>query len=153
MPTISNLGADGINPKSSAHQPMQNPERGHYGTLAIKVKYTDVLLAANTYILAKLPGGCAITRAEWLVTSAFNDGLDFGITKLDGTGGDADVLFDDSTIANHAAGFKNDGAGLHATSCFDGYLTTTDICYVSCDPTADTTSGEGTLFIEYLMPL
>ena len=83
MATVSNLGADGINPKSSAHQPMGNIERSHYGTLAIKVKYVDVITAANTYVLAKLPGSCVVTRAEWLVTTAFNDGIDFGIRDVD----------------------------------------------------------------------
>lgn len=153
MATVSNLASDGVNPKASAKANMDSPERSHYGTLAIKVNFADIPLAADTYILAKLPGGCAITRAEWLVTSAFTDGADFGITKLDGTGGNQDVLFDDNTVANHGFGFLNDGAGVHATQCFNGYLTTDEICYVSCDPTADMVQGEGYLFIEYLKVL
>ena len=153
MATVSNLAADGINPQASAHASMDSPERSHYGTMAIKVNYADVITAANTYVLAKLPGSCAITRCEWLVTTAFNDGIDFGIRDVDGANGDADVLLDDSTVNNEAAGFINDGAGLHATSAFNGYLTTDTVCYVTCSAAADLTSGEGYLFIEYLKTL
>ena len=152
MANVSLLASDGINPKLSMHANLDGGERPATGSMAIKVIHSDIPTAANTYVLGKLPVGAAITKATWVVTVAFNDGIDFGISDVNGTTGtegDLDALQDDSAVNNHTVGIYQT---IHASNNYTGHLCVTD-SYIVASGTNNLTAGEGTLVVEYVKTL
>ena len=153
MANVSNLAADGVNPKASMMGLVDGGERPATGSVAIKILHSDIPTAANTYVLAKLPVGCAVIGATWIVTTAFTDGIDMGISDVGGTtgtDGDLDCIQDDSVAANHTVGAY--AALKHASNNYVPHLCTTD-SYIVASAAADLSAGEGTLVVDYVKPL
>ena len=155
MANVSLLAADGVNPQSSIMQSTTNDEVGKVNVLALDLVHTDFPTAANTYVLAKLPVGCTVINVTCIVTSAFNDGFDLGISNVDGaagTDGDVDGLADDSAVNNHTVGVYTGGRTIHASNNFLGHRCITD-SYVVISATNNMTQGAMKVFIEYVNPL
>jgi len=152
MANVSLLAPDGVNPKASILGKKDGAERGATNQMVIKLGHADIPTAANTYVLGKLPVGAAVVGVTWIVTTAFTDGIDFGISDVDGTSGtegDLDILQDDSAVNNHAVGvYKH----LHASNNYNGHLCVTD-SYIVASATADLSAGAGTLVVEYIKTL
>lgn len=153
MANVSLLAADGINPKSSMLGKVDAAERGSGGSMVIKIVHSDIPLTANTYVIGKLPVGSVVTGATWIVTTAFTDGVDIGISNSSGaagTDGDVDAIQDDSVANNHTVGAY--AALKHASNNYVPHLCTTD-SYIVASPAADLSAGEGTLVVEYIKTL
>ena len=115
--------------------------------------HSDIPTAANTYVLAKLPVGCAVIGATWIVTTQFSDGIDMGISNSSGaagTDGDVDAIQDDSVANNHTVGAY--AALKHASNNYVPHLCTTD-SYIVASAAGDLTAGEGTLIVDFVKPL
>ena len=163
MANVSKLAADGINPAASILGKVDGAERPAFNQMVINVIHSDIPTAANTYVLGKLPVGAAVTRAVWVVKTAFTDGIDFGISDVDGTAGtegNLNVLLDDSQQNNQAVGVYLAG-GEKASGKMCGLLTSTTyvsmlghLCvtdsYIVASAAADLSAGEGTLVVEYI---
>ena len=155
MANVSLMNADGVTPNSSIKLNTTNDEVSKVNVFSVDLIHSDFPTAANTYVLGKLPVGSVITNVTCLVTSAFNDGFDLGISDVDGTAGtdgNLDGLADDSAVNNHTAGVYTGGRTLHASNNFAGHVCTTD-SYVVISATADMTQGAMNVFIEYIKPL
>ena len=153
MANVSLLAADGINPKSSMLGKVDAAERGSGGSMVIKIVHSDIPLTATTYVIGKLPVGSVVTGATWIVTTAFTDGVDIGISNSSGaagTDGDVDAIQDDSVANNHTVGAY--AALKHASNNYVPHLCTTD-SYIVASPAADLSAGEGTLVVEYIKTL
>ena len=153
MSNVSLLAADDTNPKASMLGQVGAGERPYTNHMAIKVVHSDIPTAANTYILGKLPVGAVVTNAWWVVTTAFTDGVDIGISNSSGaagTDGNPDVIQDDSVANNHAVGCYP--ANTHASNNYPGHLCTTD-SYIVASAAADLSAGVGTLVVEYIETL
>lgn len=149
------LAADGINPKNSILGKVDGAERGAMNRLVVNLTYSDIPTASDTYVLGKLPVGAAVTNAYWVVSTAFSDGVDFGITDVDGTAGtdgNVDIIMDDNTTANHTVGIYRADKGTHASNNYAGHLCITD-SYVTATPSGTNTAGVGTLVVEYIETL
>ena len=155
MANNSLMAADATNPGPSIKLNTTNDEVSKVNVFAGDLLYSDFATAADTYILGKLPVGSVITNVTCLVTTAFNDGFDLGISNSSGaagTDGNLDGLADDSAVNNHTVGVYTGGGTLHASNNFAGHVCTTD-SHVVISATADMTQGAMKGFIEYLSPL
>tara|TARA_R100000458_G_scaffold43956_1_gene41959 strand:+ start:3591 stop:4103 length:513 start_codon:yes stop_codon:yes gene_type:complete len=170
MANVSNLAGDGINPQADSIGLVDGAERPAFNQMVIKFDLNDIPLAANTYILGKLPVGAAITRAILVVDTAFSHALDIGISDVNGaeaagagTDGNLDVLLDGSQQANTAKGVYLAGGekasgkmcGLLTSSTYVsmlGHLCETD-SYIVASPATNLTTGAGTLVVEYIKTL
>ena len=154
MAIVSLLAPDGTNPKASMLGAVDAGERGAKNTMVIKIGFADVPATADTYVLGKLPVGAAVTGCWWIVTEAFTDGLDFGISTVAGvagTDGDLDILNNDNILANHTVGIHPMFA--HASNnTGSNHLCVTD-SHICVKPEADETTGAGTLVVEYIKTL
>ena len=153
MANVSLLAADDTNPKASMLGKVGAGERPYTNHMAIKVVHSDIPTAANTYILGKLPVGAVVTNAWWVVTTAFTDGVDIGISNSSGaagTDGNPDVIQDDSVANNHAVGCYP--ANTHASNNYPGHLCTTD-SHIVASAAGDLTAGEANLVVEYIETL
>lgn len=155
MANVSLMAADNVNPGSTIKLNTTNDEVGKVNVFAADLVFGDFATAANTYVLGKIPVGSIVTNVTCVVTSAFNDGFDLGISDVNGTAGtdgDLDGLADDSAVNNHTAGVYTGGRTLHASNNFTGHNCTTD-SYIVISATADMTQGAMKVFIEYVAPL
>ena len=155
MANVSLMAADNVNPSPSIKLNTTNDEVGKVNLFAVDLDYSDFATAANTYVLGKIPVGSIVTNVTCVVTSAFNDGFDLGISNVDGgagTDGNLDGLADDSAVNNHTAGIYTNGGTLHASNNFAGHNCTTD-SYIVISATNDMTQGAMKVFVEYVAPL
>ena len=155
MGNVSLMAADNVNPNSSIKLKTENAEIGKVQIFAVDLVYSDFATAANTYVLGKIPVGSVITNATLVVTTAFNDGLDIGVSNVSGaagTDGDVDIIADDSAVNNHTVGVYTNGRTIHASNNFPGHNCITD-SYIVISATADMTQGAAKLFVEYVAPL
>ena len=155
MANVSLMAADNVNPGSTIKLNTTNDEVGKVNVFAADLVFGDFATAANTYVLGKIPVGSIVTNVTCVVTSAFNDGFDMGISNIDGaagTDGDIDGLADDSGVANHTVGIYTGGRSIHASNNFLGHNCITD-SYIVISAVADMTQGAMKVFIEYVAPL
>jgi hypothetical protein len=155
MANVSVMAADGINPDSSIRLNTTNDEVGRVNVFAVDLVFGDFATAANTYVLGKIPVGSIVTNVTCVVTSAWNDGFDMGISDVNGTAGtdgDIDGLADDSGVNNHTVGIYTGGRTVHASNNFLGHNCITD-SYIVISAVADMTQGAMKVFIEYVAPL
>ena len=155
MANVSVMAADNVNPAPAIKLNTTNDEVGRVNVFAVDLVYGDFATAANTYVLGKIPVGSIITNVTCVVTSAWNDGFDMGISDIDGTAGtdgDIDGLADDSGVAKHTVGIYTGGRSIHASNNFLGHNCITD-SYIVSSAVADMTQGAMKVFIEYVAPL
>ena len=154
MANNSLLSSDGVNPKQGMIGAISSSERG-LSRVAVKVKAADIPTSGDTYVVAKLPVGCAVVNAYWIVSSAFSNLVDIGITDIGGTAGtdgNVDILIDGSTKDSKAVGISRADASTHASNNYAGHLCITD-SYVTITCAGAQNTGEGTLVVEYLEAL
>ena len=155
MANVSVMAADNVNPAPAIKVSTVNDEVGKVNLFAVDLVFGDFATAANTYVLGKIPVGSIVTNVTCVVTSAWNDGFDLGISNIDGaagTDGDIDGLADDSAVNNHTVGVYTGGRTLHASNNFTGHNCITD-SYIVISATADMTQGAMKVFVEYVAPL
>ena len=154
MANNSLLSSDGVNPKQGMVGKISSSERG-LSRIAVKVLGTDIPTSGDTYVVAKLPVGCAVINAYWIVSSVFANLVDIGITDVDGaagTDGNVDILIDGSVKDSKVVGISRADASTHASNNYAGHLCITD-SYVTITCAGAQSTGVGTLVVEYLEAL
>ena len=155
MANNSMLAADGVNPKAAILGAVNSGERSPLNNVAIKLTHSDIPTSGDTYVLAKLPVGCAVTNCYWVVSTAFSNLVDIGITNSSGaagTDGNVDILIDGSTKDSKAVGISRADASTHASNNYAGHLCITD-SYVTLVNAGAQSAGAGTLVVEYVEAL
>ena len=155
MANNSMLAADGVNPKGSILGAVNSGERSPLNHVVVKLIHSDIPTSGDTYVLARIPVGSAVTNCYWTVSTAFSNLVDIGITNSSGaagTDGNIDILIDGSTKDSKAVGISRAGASTHATNNYAGHLCITD-SYITLVNAGTQSAGAGTLVVEYLEAL